>query len=102
MLAYGARTLLVPGEFDDCLRLARESTEKLGVTLLNSVDRGVSRAGNPGNPAELGKPGSRRYGLIRRLVLARGAGEGGIGAGVWGVTNPGAHARQTPNARSPP
>ena len=37
-LAYGARTLLVRGDFDACLRLARESADKLGVTLLNSVN----------------------------------------------------------------
>ena len=37
-LAYGARTLLVPGDFDDCLRLAREASEKLGVYLANSIN----------------------------------------------------------------
>jgi threonine synthase len=37
-LAYGARTLLVRGDFDDCLRLAREASTKLGVYLLNSVN----------------------------------------------------------------
>lgn len=37
-LAYGARTLLVPGDFDTCLRLVREVSEHLGVTLLNSVN----------------------------------------------------------------
>jgi threonine synthase len=37
-MAYGARTLLVQGDFDDCLRLAREASERLGVYLLNSVN----------------------------------------------------------------
>jgi threonine synthase len=37
-LAYGARTLLVRGDFDACMALAREACEKLGVYLLNSVN----------------------------------------------------------------
>src|SRR6185295_3541451 len=37
-LAYGARTVLVRGDFDDCLRLARESSERLGVYLANSIN----------------------------------------------------------------
>ena len=37
-LAYGARTLLVRGDFDDCLRLAREAAEQLGVYLANSIN----------------------------------------------------------------
>ena len=37
-IAYGARTLLVRGDFDDCLRLVREASEALGVYLLNSVN----------------------------------------------------------------
>jgi threonine synthase len=37
-LAYGARTLLVRGDFDDCLRLAREAAERYGVYLANSVN----------------------------------------------------------------
>jgi threonine synthase len=37
-LAYGARTLLVRGDFDACLRLARESSAALGIRLLNSVN----------------------------------------------------------------
>ena len=36
-IAYGAQTLLVRGDFDDCLRLARESSEQLGVYLANSI-----------------------------------------------------------------
>jgi threonine synthase len=37
-IAYGAQTLLVHGDFDDCLRLARESAEQLGVYLANSIN----------------------------------------------------------------
>jgi threonine synthase len=37
-LAYGARVLLVRGDFDDCLRLLREASESLGVYLVNSVN----------------------------------------------------------------
>jgi threonine synthase len=37
-LAYGARTLLVRGDFDDCLRLGREASERLSVYLLNSLN----------------------------------------------------------------
>jgi threonine synthase len=37
-LAYGARTLLVRCDFDDCLRLAKEASNKLGVYLVNSIN----------------------------------------------------------------
>ena len=37
-LAYGARTLLVRGNFDDCLELVDQASERLGVYLLNSVN----------------------------------------------------------------
>lgn len=37
-LAYGARTLLVRGDFDACFALVREASEKLNVYLLNSVN----------------------------------------------------------------
>ena len=37
-LAYGARTLLVRGDFDDCLRLVEEAHRQLGVYLLNSIN----------------------------------------------------------------
>ena len=37
-LAYGAQTLLVRGDFDACLRLARESAAHLGVYLANSIN----------------------------------------------------------------
>ena len=92
-LAYGAHTLLVRGDFDACLRLARESAEKLGVTLLNSVnpwriegqktimfellqqcawqppDWIVVPAGNLGNTAAFGKAllEARRLGLVSRI-----------------------------------
>jgi threonine synthase len=37
-IAYGARTLLVRGDFDDCLRLVRAAADKLGVYLANSIN----------------------------------------------------------------
>src|SRR5205823_6112114 len=37
-MAYGARTLLVRGNFDDCLTLAREASAALGIHLLNSIN----------------------------------------------------------------
>jgi threonine synthase len=92
-LAYGARTLLVKGDFDACLRLVREAAAKLGVALLNSVnpwriegqktivlemlqqrqwdppDWIVLPAGNLGNTSAFGKAlrEARALGLIRRL-----------------------------------
>ena len=92
-LAYGARTLLVRGDFDDCLRLVEEASRKLGVYLLNSVnpfrlegqktialellqqldweppDWIVLPAGNLGNTAALGKAllEAHRWGLISRI-----------------------------------
>jgi threonine synthase len=92
-LAYGARTLLVRGDFDDCLRLVREASEALDIALLNSINpwriegqktivwellqqRGweppdwiVVPAGNLGNTSAFGKAlrEARALGLIRRL-----------------------------------
>jgi threonine synthase len=92
-LAYGARTLLVKGDFDACLRLVREASSSLGIALLNSVNpwriegqktivlemlqqRGwdppdwiVLPAGNLGNTSAFGKAlrEARALGLIRRL-----------------------------------
>jgi threonine synthase len=92
-LAYGARTLLVRGDFDACLRLAEEASAKLGVYLLNSInpfrlegqktivlellqqlgweppDWIVLPAGNLGNTAAFGKAlrEAREWGLIPRL-----------------------------------
>jgi threonine synthase len=37
-VAHGARTVAVRGSFDDCLRLLREASEKLGVYVVNSVN----------------------------------------------------------------
>ncbi len=92
-LAYGARTLLVRGDFDACFALVREASEKLNVYLLNSVnpfriegqkaivfemleqlgweppDWIVLPAGNLGNTSAFGRAlgESRELGLIRRL-----------------------------------
>jgi threonine synthase len=92
-LAYGARTLLVRGDFDDCLRLVREASEQLGAYLLNSINpfrlEGQKTtvlellqdlswdspswialpAGNLGNTAAFGKAlhEARAWGLINRL-----------------------------------
>jgi threonine synthase len=37
-VAHGATTLAVRGDFDDCLRLARQASEELGVYLVNSLN----------------------------------------------------------------
>jgi threonine synthase len=92
-LAYGARTLLVRGSFDQCLELADQASERLGVYLLNSVnpfrlegqktivlellqqlgweppDWIVLPAGNLGNMAAFGKALTEAcaWGLIDRL-----------------------------------
>ncbi|HUF36849.1 MAG TPA: threonine synthase [Gemmatimonadales bacterium] len=92
-LAYGARTLLVRGDFDACLRLVEEASARLGVYLLNSVnpfrlegqktivlellqqlgwhppDWIVLPAGNLGNTAAFGKAlrEAHAWGLISRL-----------------------------------
>ena len=92
-LAYGARTLLVRGDFDACLRLVRDAAERLGVYLANSInphrlegqktivfellqqlgwrapDWIVVPAGNLGNTAAFGAAlrDARALGLIDRL-----------------------------------
>jgi len=92
-LAYGARTLLVRGDFDDCLRLVQEASDKLGVYLLNSInpfrlegqktivlellqqlgwtapDWIVLPAGNLGNTAAFGKAlrEAHAWGLISQM-----------------------------------
>ena len=92
-LAYGAKTLLVRGDFDDCLRLVEEASEHLGVYLLNSInpfriegqktiilellqqlswespDWIIFPAGNLGNTAAFGKAlrEAREWGLIEHL-----------------------------------
>jgi threonine synthase len=92
-LCYGARVLEVRGDFDECLRLVREASAELGLTLLNSVnpwriegqktivlemlqqrrweppDWIVVPAGNLGNTAAFGKAlvEAHELGLISRL-----------------------------------
>ncbi len=92
-IAYGARTLVVRGNFDRCLELVDEASRELGVYLLNSVnpfrlegqktivlemlqqldweppDWIVVPAGNLGNTAAFGKAlgEAREWGLIGRL-----------------------------------
>ena len=92
-VAYGARTLQIRGDFDDCLRLARDASEKLGVYLVNSVnpfriegqktivfellqqlgwnapDWIALPAGNLGNTSAFGKAlvEAHRFGLIDRI-----------------------------------
>lgn len=92
-LAYGARTLLVRGDFDACLSLARQAAHELGVYLVNSInpyrlegqktiilemleqctwnapDWIALPAGNLGNTAAFGMAlgAARECGLISRL-----------------------------------
>lgn len=92
-LAYGAKTLLVAGDFDACLSLVREASKRLGVYLVNSVNpwrlEGQKTivfellqqlnwqapdwislpAGNLGNAAAFGKAlkEAREWGLIERV-----------------------------------
>jgi threonine synthase len=92
-LAYGARTLLVQGDFDACLTLAQDASRELGIYLVNSInpwrlegqktivlemlqqlgwqvpDWIVLPAGNLGNTAAFGKAllDARAVGLIDRL-----------------------------------
>lgn len=109
-LAYGARTLLVRGSFDDCLRLVQDAESRLGVYLLNSVnpfriegqktivfelleqcgwnppDWIVLPAGNLGNTAAFGAAlrTARELGLIERvprLAAVQAAGAAPFAAG---------------------
>jgi threonine synthase len=92
-LAYGARTLLVRGDFDACLTLVQQASERLGIYLLNSInpfrvegqktialetleqlewdapDWLVLPAGNLGNTAAFGKAlrEAHALGLITRM-----------------------------------
>jgi len=92
-LAYGARTLMVRGDFDACLALVQEASSRLGIYLLNSInpfriegqktivfemleqlgwdapDWIVLPAGNLGNTAAFGKAlrEARDLGLIDRV-----------------------------------
>jgi len=91
-LAYGATTLMVRGDFDQCLALARQAAAELGVYLVNSInpfriegqktialellqqleweapDWIVVPAGNLGNTAAIGKALNEAHalGLIAR------------------------------------
>lgn len=102
-LSYGARTLLVKGDFDECLRLVQQASRELGIYLLNSInpwrvegqktivfellqqlgwhapDFIVLPAGNLGNTAAFGKAlrEAKALGLISkvpRLVSVQAAG----------------------------
>lgn len=102
-LSYGARTLIVRGDFDDCLRLVQDSAKELGVYLLNSInpyrlegqktivlellqqlnwespDFLVLPAGNLGNTSAFGKALREAYALgliskLPRLVAVQAAG----------------------------
>lgn len=102
-LAYGARTLVVRGDFDQCLRLVQDASKELGIYLLNSInpwriegqktivlellqqlgwvapDFIVLPAGNLGNTAAFGKAlrEAQALGLIDRvprLVSVQAAG----------------------------
>jgi threonine synthase len=92
-LAYGAKTLMVNGDFDQCLALAQAASERLGIYLLNSInpfrvegqktialealdqlgwdspDWLVLPAGNLGNTAAFGKAVREAFdlGLISRV-----------------------------------
>lgn len=92
-LAYGARTLVVRGDFDACLRLVQDASAELGIYLLNSInpwrvegqktivfellqqlgwdapDFIVLPAGNLGNTAAFGKAlrEAHALGLIARM-----------------------------------
>ena len=105
-LAYGAKTLLVRGDFDACLRLVEEASSRLGVYLLNSInpfriegqktivlemlqqlgweppDWIVLPAGNLGNTAAFGKAlrEAHAWGLISTPAAARRGAGGGRGA----------------------
>ena len=91
-IAYGARTLLVRGDFDACVSLVREAADRLGVYVLNSInpyriegqktivlealqqlewsppDWIVVPAGNLGNTAAFGKAlrEAKEWGLVSR------------------------------------
>ncbi|MES2522076.1 MAG: threonine synthase [Gemmatimonadota bacterium] len=102
-LAYGARTLLVRGDFDQCLRLVQDASRELGIYLLNSInpwrvegqktivfellqqlgwespDFLVLPAGNLGNTAAFGKALREALALglitrVPRLVSVQAAG----------------------------
>jgi threonine synthase len=109
-LAYGAAMIRLRGDFDDCLELAREASERLGIYLVNSLnpfrvegqktivlellqqlgwdapDWIALPAGNLGNTAAFGKAlrEARALGLIDRvprLLAVQAAGAAPFAAG---------------------
>lgn len=102
-LGYGAKTLMVRGDFDACLRLVQDASKELGIYLLNSInpwrvegqktivlellqqldwvapDFIVLPAGNLGNTAAFGKALREAFALglidrVPRLVSVQAAG----------------------------
>jgi threonine synthase len=109
-LAYGAHMIRLRGDFDDCLELAREASERLGIYLVNSLnpfrvegqktivfellqqlgweapDWIALPAGNLGNTAAFGKAlrEAKSLGLIERvprLLAVQAAGASPFAAG---------------------
>lgn len=109
-LAYGARTLLVRGDFDACLKLVQQASRELGIYLLNSInpwrvegqktivfemlqqlewnapDFIVLPAGNLGNTAAFGKAlrEAHALGLITRLPRIVSVQAAGAAPFAWG------------------
>jgi threonine synthase len=109
-LAYGAHMIRLRGDFDDCLELAREASEKLGIYLVNSLnpfrvegqktivlellqqlgwespDWIALPAGNLGNTAAFGKALREAFALglitrVPRLLAVQAAGAAPFAAG---------------------
>ena len=109
-LAYGAHMIRLLGDFDDCLELAREASERLGVYLVNSLnpfrvegqktivlellqqlgwespDWIALPAGNLGNTAAFGKALREAHALglidrVPRLLAVQAAGAAPFAAG---------------------
>jgi threonine synthase len=112
-LAYGAHMIRLRGDFDDCLDLAREASERLGIYLVNSLnpfrvegqktivlellqqlaweppDWIALPAGNLGNTAAFGKALREAHALglidrIPRLLAVQAAGASPFAAGFAG------------------
>jgi threonine synthase len=109
-LAYGAHMIRLRGDFDDCLELAREASEKLGIYLVNSLnpfrvegqktivlellqqlgwespDWIALPAGNLGNTAAFGKALREAYAMgmitrVPRILSVQAAGAAPFAAG---------------------
>ena len=109
-LAYGAHMIRLRGDFDDCLELAREASEQLGIYLVNSLnpfrlegqktivlellqqlgweapDWIALPAGNLGNTAAFGKALREAHALglidrVPRLLAVQAAGAAPFAAG---------------------